>query len=101
MDHSLEDTQHSQGKYRCLYTRIIYLRVDVRLIHARIGSLVTEGRGRTPQMEKGAKRMDVKINLISTSGGQNNYGIFFKLLFVILIIHVRIRNVTRAPFPRR
>ncbi len=33
---------------------------------------LSQGRGRTPQMEKGAKRMDVKINLISTSGGQNN-----------------------------
>lgn len=56
MDHSLEDTQHSQGKYTCLYTRIIYFRVDVRLIHKRIGSLVTERRACAPEMEKGAKR---------------------------------------------
>lgn len=60
MDHSLEETQHSQGKYRCLYRRIIYFRVDVRLMHKRIGSLATEGRARAPQMEKGAKRGDGK-----------------------------------------
>lgn len=38
------------------------------------------------------------VNLISTEGGDKYPGIFFKVLTVILVIHVRSEEMTQAAF---
>lgn len=97
MDHSLEETQHSQGKYRCLYRRIIYFRVDVRLMHKRIGSLATEGRARAPKWRRGRSAVMAKgrKSHFNFRGRQQPANFLEKLGGLVRSIYVQ---VPRPPF---